>query len=117
MLAYWLSCYILPSCLKYGSNAYVFPLAIQLAKGESLAFVPLYLGSLFFELDEVVQNLVLSIGCYHVVTHADTSFLNMFIWEQFRSILQRPIEFKAVEMVKVDIDVEIIKKPEHLYQP
>lgn len=117
MLAYWLSWYVLPSCPKNGSDAYVFPLAIQLAKGESLALVPLYLCSLFFELDECIQNIVLSVGCYHVVTHADTPILKIFIWERFRTISPRPIEFKAVEMVKVEIDVEIIKKPDHLYEP
>lgn len=36
MLAYWLSCYVLPSGPTDGLNPYMFPLAIRLAKGERL---------------------------------------------------------------------------------
>lgn len=44
MVAYCLSWYVLPSCLKDGLNSYVFPLVVLLEKGEKLALVPLYLG-------------------------------------------------------------------------
>lgn len=75
MLAYWLSWYVLPSGPKDGMNPYVFPLAVRLAKGEKLALAPVFLGSLFFNLDECGQNLVKSIGWYTVVSYANTSFL------------------------------------------
>lgn len=45
--------------------------------------MPVYLGSLYERLDECVNNIVCSVGRYDVVTHADTIFLQMFLWERF----------------------------------
>lgn len=51
-------------------------------KGERLALMAIYLGSLFTRFDECVANTVYSMGRYDMVTHASTSFLQMFLWEQ-----------------------------------
>lgn len=48
--------HVLLSGPEDGIHPYVFPLAIKLAKGERLALVPIFLGSLFYRLDECVQN-------------------------------------------------------------
>lgn len=61
-------------------NTYIFPLAILLAKRKRLALAPLYLRSLFFNPDYYIKNIIQSIGCYHVVTHADTTFLQVILW-------------------------------------
>lgn len=52
LLAYWLSYFVFPSSLEDGLHSYVFPPAVLLAKGERLALVPFYLGSLYTRLDE-----------------------------------------------------------------
>lgn len=61
-------------------------------KGEKLALVPFYLGSLFFRSDECVKNIVRSVGRYHVVSHADTAFIQVFLWELFGT-LSKPHSF------------------------
>lgn len=55
MLAFWLSWYVLPRRPEDGINSYVFSLAIRLTKGGKVA---LFLGSLFYRLDECVQSLI-----------------------------------------------------------
>lgn len=56
-------------------NPYIFNLAIRLVKREKLALAPIYLGLLFYRLDDCVGNIVRSLGCFHVMTHGDTAIL------------------------------------------
>lgn len=86
ILAYWPSWYALSRGPKDGISPYVFPRAIRLAKGERLALAPIYLGSLFYQLDECVQNIIKSMGRSIVVSYADTSFLQLFLWERFETL-------------------------------
>lgn len=102
MLSFWLSWYILPSGPKDGLNAFVFPLAIHLARGEKVALAPIFLGSLFYRLDECVQSLVRSMGRYTVASYAQTAFLQMFLWERFKSYSPQPTVFEASTMVMVE---------------
>lgn len=85
--------FVLPSSPEDRLNSFVFRLAILFVKGKRLVLVPLYLGSLFDPLDECVGNTVQFAGNYGVVTHEDTSFLQMFLWERFMAILSKPHEF------------------------
>lgn len=80
LLSYWLSCFVLPSWPEGGLNSYVFPLAILITKCERLALAPTYLGSLYTRLDECLANIAWSLGCFYVVTHDDSIFLQMFMW-------------------------------------
>lgn len=66
-------------------NPYISPLVVMLAKGEKLALIPIFLGSLFFRLDECAQNLVKSMGPYTFISYANTSFLQLFLWERFKT--------------------------------
>lgn len=66
---------MLPSGLEDGINSYVFPLVIRLAKGEKVALAPIFLGSLFYRLDECVQSLVRSMGRYTVASYTQTAVL------------------------------------------
>lgn len=50
-LAYGLLWYVLLSGPVDGLHQYVFPLSIQIAKGVRFALSPLYLGSLYAQLD------------------------------------------------------------------
>lgn len=44
-------------------------------EGEKFTLPPLYLGSLYAQLDEGVPNVVRSVGRYYAVTHVDLYFL------------------------------------------
>lgn len=56
-------------------------LDILFTKGEKLALALIYLGPLFLRLDGCVANTEHSVGRCDVVTHANMSFLQMFLWE------------------------------------
>lgn len=82
MLSYWLSWYVLLSGLKDGINPYVCPLAIVWVKEVGWPSHPFYLGSLpFYRLDECIGNISEVGWALHEVTHADTTFLQIFLWE------------------------------------
>lgn len=68
-----------------GLDSYMSLLAILLIKEERLVPTHIHLGPLFARLDECVNNIVRLLARY-VVTHGDTSFLQMFFWERFRSL-------------------------------
>lgn len=74
---------MLPSRPEDGLNTSVFPLAILLVKGKRLALALLYLGSLFYRLNECLKNIVWSVEHYNVVTYTDIEFIQMFIRETF----------------------------------
>lgn len=69
-------------------------------------------GSRFFRLDECIKNIVKSIRRYHVLTHADTTFLQVFLWGRFGKLFLKPTQFDLIEMTEVEIDGEIIEKPD-----
>lgn len=76
----------------------------------------IYLGSLYARLDECVNNKVHYVGRFDVVTHADTSFPQMFLWEHFGSLAPKSIEFLVMETVEVVIDRVSRKKHTSLYK-
>lgn len=43
-------------------------------------------------------------------THVDTTFLQIFIWEQFGTISPKPTQSYAIEMIEIEVDGEIIEK-------
>lgn len=91
MLAYWLSYFVFTGSLEYRLNNYVFHLAIILAKGERLALLPLYLGSLFDSLDKCANNVVWSVGRYDVATYFEASCLEIFIWKRFGALAPKSV--------------------------
>lgn len=54
-----------------------------------------YLGSLYARLDECVANAARSLGRYDVVTYANSSFLQMFLWEHFGALEYATVPRKA----------------------
>lgn len=112
MLSYLLSWYVLPS--DPWSKFIHSPLVILLTKVKTLALLHIYPGSLFFRLDESIKNTVWTIRHYHVVNHAVTAFLQVLLWERFGTLSPRPIQFEAIEMIEVEVDVEIIERPDRL---
>lgn len=90
---------MLPSGPKDGLNSFV--LAILLTNRERLALVLIYLWLLYSRLDDCVSNIVRVFGRYNKVTHADTSFLQMFLLEHFQGPGLELVELPDVEMVEV----------------
>lgn len=108
MLSFWLSWYVLSSGPEDSINAYVFPMAIRLARGEKVALAPIFLGSLFYRLNECVQTLIRSMGRYIVASYAQMAFLQMFLWERFKSYSPQPTTFKATTMMIVEDESGIV---------
>lgn len=100
------SCHI--SCpgtsVEDGTNDCVFPLAVDITEGKRLSPRTL-VGSMYTRLDECVHNITHSMGHYDVVTHVDSSFLRIFLWYQFNSIVRRPVKFEEVTFSDVMIGV------------
>lgn len=78
--------------------------------------VPLYLGSLYARLYECLRSIFKSVDQYDIVTYADASFLQMFLWERFLSTSPMPVEFKAMKPDKIIVDGVEMKKSSH-YKP
>lgn len=67
-------------------------MAILLMRGARLA-LPHYLGSQYGSLDGCVANTARLVGRYDVVTHGDTSFLQIFLCERLGAIAPKATEF------------------------
>ena len=74
-LAYWLSRYILEGAPKDGVDLSVFDIAVYLASGLSVALGPLFLGTLYRQLDMYQVGAKNSKGRYDVISFVSTSFL------------------------------------------
>lgn len=109
MLSFWLSWHVLLSGPEDGINAYVFPIAIRLARGEKVALTPIFLGSLFYRLYECVHNLISSMGCHTMALYAQTAFLQMFLWERFKNYGPQTSTFEAITMMTVEDENGIVR--------
>lgn len=61
----------------------------------------IYLGSLYTRFNECVANTLYSMGCYDMVTHANTSSLQIFLWGQFYALAPKPIAYLATRQGKM----------------
>lgn len=109
MLAFWVSWYVLPSGPQDGIHPYVFPLAIKLSKVEQLALALIFLGSLFYHLDECIQNQLKSMGRYTVFFYANSAFLQLYLWERFKGLATQLVQFEAMNMVTIEDENDIVK--------
>lgn len=94
MLAYW---FIIVRTAKWSGRCFKFlclSFVIRLAEGESLALAPLYLGPLLLRLDECIHNIVQSVGCYYVMTHADKHSANVHLGSALGRSRRRPLSLK-----------------------
>lgn len=48
-------------------------------------------------------------GRYTIVSYANTSFLQLFLWERFKYLGPKPAQFEAVNMVDVEDENGIVK--------
>lgn len=49
-------------------------------------------------------------------TYADTSFLQMFLWERFKALSPEPHKFSPIEMVETVVRGVQVEKPNRPYQ-
>lgn len=56
----------------------------------------IYLGSLYARLDGCVLNVTWSLRCYDVVSHMDSSFSQMFVWEHIEALERKPVGYSVI---------------------
>lgn len=47
-----------------------------------------------------------------MVTHVDTAFLQLFLWERFKTLGPKPYQHNAVDMVEVEENGEVKVRPD-----
>lgn len=81
---------------------------------------------MFSTFGECFNDIARSVGHSNVVTNVGTAFLQMFIWKRFGTnftkacsvqISPKPVQSDAVEKIEIEVDGEIIEKPDMTYQP
>ncbi|KAE9467466.1 hypothetical protein C3L33_00633, partial [Rhododendron williamsianum] len=93
--AYFLSYYVLPDYPIDGLSQAVFPLAVLLARGQPVALAPLFLGSLYRQLDLVQADYARSLGRCDHLSMVHTNFLLAYFFKHFRAIAPVPLAFQA----------------------
>ncbi|PQQ02678.1 uncharacterized protein Pyn_38292 [Prunus yedoensis var. nudiflora] len=81
-LGRFLFCDFSQDCL----HARVFPLALAVARGDMIPLAPMFLGHLYRLLDQVQFLEKGAAGTMAVETLLNSSFLQVFLWEQFKGI-------------------------------
>ena len=80
-VVYWLRCYVLTESPFNHIKAYLFPLAVLLARGESLAVGAICLSNLCNHLDALHISEMEGSLYYAVVTHLNLALLQVWAWE------------------------------------
>ncbi|KAE9445358.1 hypothetical protein C3L33_22744, partial [Rhododendron williamsianum] len=94
--SYFLSYFVLPDYPIDGLSQAVFPLAVLLACGQPVALAPLFLGSLYRQLDLVQADYTRSLGRCDHISMAHSTFLLAYFFEHFRIIAPDPLVFEAL---------------------
>ncbi|CAL8169050.1 unnamed protein product [Prunus armeniaca] len=81
----------------------VFPLALAIARGSMIPLAPMFLGHLYRLLDHIQFLEKGAAGTMAVETFANSSFLQIFLWEHFKGIEVSPLPYpKARSLVASD---------------
>ncbi|KAH7866950.1 hypothetical protein Vadar_027091 [Vaccinium darrowii] len=103
-ISYFLSFFVLlghPS--DSPTSPLVFPLAVQLARGEAIPLGPLFLANLYHRLDTLHTDMERSSRRYDIWSYAHSSFLCAFLYSCFPSSAPAPHEYKAtIELLVLD---------------
>ena len=89
-IALWLARFIVPCRPSDGINSALFPLAAILGSGKRVSLGPLFLGTLYVQLDGLKAGMEKSLGRFDLPTHLCTPFLQMFFYERFPSAAPMP---------------------------
>lgn len=93
------------------------PLLFASQRGRRSPWDPYTSGSLYKQLDEWANIILLSVGRYDVVKHSNTCFLQIFLWDRINGTAPRLVEFEAVMVVEIVIRGVRKKKKSHPYMP
>ncbi|KAE9445244.1 hypothetical protein C3L33_22857, partial [Rhododendron williamsianum] len=93
--SYFLCYYVLPDYPIDGLSQAVFPLAVLLARSQPVALPPLFLESLYRQLDLVQADYAKSLGRCDHLSMAHTNFLLAYFFEHFRSVAPVSLAFQA----------------------
>ncbi|KAE9445286.1 hypothetical protein C3L33_22816, partial [Rhododendron williamsianum] len=93
--SYFLSYYVLPNYPVDGISQAVFPLAVLLARGQPVALAPMFLGSLYRQLNLVQADYAWSLGRCDHLSMAHSTFLLAYFFEHFRTVALVPLVFPA----------------------
>ena len=80
-MVYWLSRYVLTESPFDHVKAYLFPLAVLLARGEYFAMGAMCLSNLYNHLDALHLSEMEGSPYYAVVTHLNLALLQFWAWE------------------------------------
>ncbi|CAL9022295.1 unnamed protein product [Prunus brigantina] len=75
----------------------VFPLALAIARGSMIPLAPMFLGHLYRLLDQIQFLEKGPAGTMVVETFANSSFLQIFLWEHFKGIEVSPLPHSKAE--------------------
>ncbi|CAL2263196.1 unnamed protein product [Prunus armeniaca] len=75
----------------------VFPLALAIARGSMIPLAPMFLGHLYRLLDQIQFLEKGAAGTMAVETFANSSFLQIFLWERFKGIELSPLPYSKAE--------------------
>lgn len=86
-MVYWLSRFVLTKSPLDNVKAYLFPLAILLACGESFVVRAMCLSNLYCPLDALHSFEMEGSSYYTMVTHLNLALLQVWVWKCARSII------------------------------
>ncbi|CAL9011406.1 unnamed protein product, partial [Prunus brigantina] len=75
----------------------VFPLALAIAQGSMIPLAPMFLGHLYRLVDQIQCLEKGAAGTMAVETFANSSFLQIFLWERFKGIDVSPLPYSKAE--------------------
>ncbi|CAL9008802.1 unnamed protein product [Prunus brigantina] len=75
----------------------VFPLALAIERGSMIPLAPMFLGHLYRLLDQIQFLEKGAAGTMAVETFANSSFLQIFLWERFKGIEVSPLPYSKAE--------------------
>ena len=81
-MVYWLSCYVLTKSPFDHIKAYLFPLTVLLARGESLTVGAMCLSNLYNHLDTLHISEMEGSLYYAMVNHLNLALLQVWAWER-----------------------------------
>ncbi|KAF2383810.1 hypothetical protein BSN84_16915, partial [Acinetobacter baylyi] len=75
----------------------MFPLGLAIARGSMIPLAPMFLGHLYRLLDQIQFLEKGTVGTMAVETFANSSFLQIFLWERFKGIEVSPLPYSKAE--------------------